>query len=218
MRDMRGEQFIDEVREVLQENDFLDSYLEQDGWDEDMMFLMLSNTSETEKINALLKEKLKDKIDEHDIRNYDDFWIDYAMDDKWGYYDEYYVCSCCNKVYPRYNSCCVYPRWIDYKGGYEYCEDCVKQEYAEEYIDDLVNDYERINTILSSIELEEYGFKKVNDEEYRNGLYGWNDSPKAILEKYQKEDDMADYLFSGVKEYNPFEIAFDLYKRERKGD
>lgn len=214
---MAKEQFIDAVREVLRENDF-DSYLEQDGWDEDMMFLIVSSTSETKKINALLKEKLKDKIDEYDIRNYDNFWIDYAMDNKWGFDDEYYVCSCCNKVYPRWNSCCVYPHWTDYEGGYIYCEDCVKQEYAEEYIDDLINDYERINTILSSIELEEYGFKKVNDEEYRNGLYGQCDSPKAILEKYQKEDDEADYLFSEVKEYNPYEIAFDLYKRERKGD
>lgn len=36
------------------------------------------------------------------------------------------------------------------------------------------------------------------------------------LKKYSMNE--ADYLFSEVKEYNPYEIAFDLYKRERKGD
>ena len=77
---MAKEQFIDAVREVLQENDF-DSYLEQDGWDEDMMFLIVSSTSKTGKINALLKEKLKDKIDKYDIRNYDDY-LDFLNRDK----------------------------------------------------------------------------------------------------------------------------------------
>lgn len=93
------------------------------------------------------------------------------------------------------------------------CENCVK-ENPEDYINELINNYRMANTILSKQELEEQGFERANDEIYENGLYeGQNDKPEKILHKALQAKD-GEYLFNIVKDYNPFQVVWELWKRK----
>lgn len=143
------------------------------------------------------------------------------LDDKlpfvceWGFSDEYTPCHECDKVIriqpTSYN-------WLpDYclGDGYIVCNDCFNEneDVQEEYVDDLINNHSKANTLLSREQLEKIGFKRV-DADYESGLHSGmaSDHPEEILRAIKEEDGNAEYVFS-IDATGQFQTEFSLYKR-----
>jgi hypothetical protein len=108
----------------------------------------------------------------------------------WGFDDEYDTCCECGKIVRT--SPTSYS-WMPsyYRGEWGLiCEECVRKN-PEEYIDWLLNNSERINTIFTEQELEEFGFKRFEDEK-ESGWYDRNDSP---IKDVKKVPEGYDYIF-----------------------
>lgn len=205
-----------EIYRVLNKNDDINAYVYPDG-DHDGEVLVVEDWSSEKELCKLLKPIAKRLCKTNDdlFYEYDDFPIDYLTGDNWCYLDEGYVCDECNKFY-RFNNSWggSYANYM-MGDGYIVCEDCLKANYKSEYIDKLINNPKSANTILSREDLYELGFEKVNDYRYSNGMYrGENDDPEQILEWAKKENPSCEFLFSVIKDYNPFHTEFDLWKRE----
>ena len=139
-------------------------------------------------------------------------WLDYLTGNMWGYSDEYGCCTECNQLLRIVgNSYHWQPNY--WRGdGFRICEDCVKKD-KEGYIEHLVDNPNACNTILTSTELEELGFKKYNTYNYQHGWYGRVDRPVDILEKLNKENMDRVYLFH-LEGNQQFCQEFSFYYRD----
>lgn len=207
------EQYMDILAEVLRENDWKWGTIYPDG-DEynENVFLYESYGNNINDLNAILKEKLKEKgIDTYPDYDRKDYYIDFVTGDNWGYDDSYFICNECGKAF-RYND---YGR-NNYWSGDDFiiCEDCVKENYKEEYIAELINNPKKANVLLNPGELRELGFTRL-DGDYENGMYGVEDEPQTIYERLK--NDKAEIIFH-VNESNPFTVYFSVWVRPINGE
>ena len=197
-------------------------YVHTHNYEDDKTILVFDDSNSADEFGKLLKSKLenipdvKKEVEDtiYDVSDRWEWWIEQAVggDTYWTFNDEGFECSECYKWHS-----------YDYYGGTSYqnykvgdgwiqCEDCIKKN-PDEYVSDIIDKADNANTILDNDELREIGFERVNDYPYANGWYGQQDSPAKILAKAKANDANAEYLFSIRKNYNPFEVEFDLWKR-----
>lgn len=191
---------------------------------EDGQILVFDDWDSVRFMEKILHEIVKDEEDYNKRREseYDTSALDYMTEggNLWTFSDEGFVCDDCYKwkFYMERNAC----SYANYKvgDGYIICDSCICscKENKEEYIRDMIDDPKSANTILDYSDLLELGFDKVNDWPYANGWYGRSAEPKKILERAKANDANAEYLFSIKKTYNPWEVEFDLYKREKENE
>lgn len=203
---------FDIVRQ-LQERSDISFYgeIHIDG-DTEEPILVLTSANEVDVLSEMFKEVLK--IDEDFYPTYSNASLDYVCDGdrNWAFDCDGDWCSGCNKWFHYdYYGASGYSRFFT-GDGYRLCNNCVKED-NEGYFNSLIDASEHANTIFDDKELHELGWEKVNKEPWANGLYGQFDNPKKILQKAKSEDANAQYIFSIVKNYNPYETEFDLWKR-----
>lgn len=216
----------DEIYEVLHKYDNgeygkINIFVEIYDYGEDGKMLVIEDWETIRAMEKILCKYLKDDEDfnKRSEDEYDTSALDYMTNggDEWTFSDEGFVCDECYKwkFYHERNAC----SYANYKAGdgYIICDDCICscKENKEEYIKDLLDNPRNANTILETKDIYELGFEKVNDYAFANGMYhGENDDPKKILAKAKELYPDYEFLFSVVKDYNPFHTEFDLYKRE----
>lgn len=177
-------------------------------------FLIVDGWNSIEELNEWLNDNYGEILEEETRYSYNGDryftnWIDYLTQKMWGFSDEYAICDDCGKAFKTSpDGYSPSPYWIG--DGFIICEDCVKNNYKEDYLESLLNNPKKANTILSEKELLELGYEKVS--EFENGWYGTCDDPEEILETAMRENPENDYLFS-IKENQPFCVIFELWKK-----
>ena len=215
------ESYFDKVNEILrkvdEENLRVYANVYEDGDNDGEQILVISDTASADTLNELFTPIVKKlcKANDDIFREYSNFALDYITEDQWTFDDEGYMCSDCYKFYRyNYSGGCSYANYF-VGDGFIVCENCLRENYKAEYLDELIDNPKKANTILTRDELTELGFEKVNDYSFENGMYeGQNDNPTKIYEKAKEKYPESEFLFSIVKDYNPFQTVFDLYKRE----
>lgn len=141
---------------------------------------------------------------------YDSSLLDKAMDGNWGFSDEYSVCDECGHVIKTTPDSYSWKPdfFVDYEEGTIHCGDCVRKD-PEGYLNSLINNPDRANTILSPKELEGLGFQRIG-QDYQAGWYDRNDNPKDILGKAMDEQPNASFIFS-IKAQGQFATDFELW-------
>lgn len=128
-----------------------------------------------------------------------------------GFDDEYITCSDCGQVikttpdfygdYPDY--------WIDDNGVQ--CEQCTRNN-PDCYFEHLKNNAAAANVFFNDSELLEYGFIRINADDYESGLYpGQNDNPRKIFDQLK---DKHDYIIFSITDIGQFDIHFAVYYRK----
>lgn len=146
-----------------------------------------------------------------------DFLTSLGMD--WGFADSYEVCSQCSALISTQPSSYGWTPdfWVDTVNSAILCGNCIRAD-SEYYLDSLVNDPARANTILTTEELEQNGFRRVNVEEYENGFHpGQNDNPRQIFETLQAEHPEAEVIFH-INGNGQFDTRFSAYIREQEDE
>lgn len=207
--------YFELIQEILDNNDDIYAYICEDG-DVGGNVLQIDGDRSMEKLEKLLWEEFQTRgIDTSDFdyhydpnASYNDACVDFATDGNYVYTDDSFLCDECGQLYRTDDYYANY-----YMGdGYIVCEDCVHSN-PEDYVQSLINDPERANTILSVSELYDLGFEQLN-EHYANGWYGREDDPKQIYDNLVNQYGYdAEILFSIEKTRNPFQTDFDVFVR-----
>jgi len=138
--------------------------------------------------------------------------IDEWTDGNWGFSNQFISCDRCNGVIDMNET----PN-VDYYINYNefICGNCVRDKKAEkeEYLEYIVNNPKRANTLLLDDDLIAAGFVKLDDQS-QNGWYGISDDPKDIYKKLEKDYPDSDILFS-VDSASPYAIDFCVFIRKR---
>lgn len=217
--------------------EFLDSHAEYENdftlttYDEEPILLVTYYNGKAEKFfeefNSWFKrtDEFKEFEEEnYPIYDYDTFIIEH-LGVQIGNDDEYSYCSNCGKLIHIIDSsgCRDDNYWLG--DGFILCEECIRND-METYINEyLVLNYETgvpvnnlpINTFLSEDDLKEYGFIRL-DGEYYFGMYEHgNTNPIAAMEKMIEDNKESDFIFNQVYA-NPFEVCYEIWKREKKED
>jgi len=160
-------------------------------------FLIMEGWSIIEKVQAATRKDFDDIVKE-------------LFGAEWGFSDEYSVCDGCYKVIRTQPS-----HWGDF-GRYHLsaeceilCPDCVK-ENSEEYIDEIVNDSTKANTILSVEELEEMGWIMTGEE-----CWSEFNNPSDVMKL--KEDSARDYLFH-IESVGQFNLVYRAFQKTKESD
>lgn len=179
--------------------------------------LVFDSTNSKEKFNDLVKNMLFvesiELVEPTWNTNSCDFYIEEITEGRWTYSDEGYVCDGCGKWHNFENMNGVGYANYHVFDGYVLCENCIKKD-PDDYVDALLDNPDRANTILNSDDLYNLNFNKINKYHFENGMYGDNDNPKKILAKAKEEYPDMEFIFSIRKIYNPFTTQFDLYGRD----
>lgn len=209
---MAREQYPDLIRKVMDDTNWEYGTLYTDGNNEDMDVLVINNTDSKAKLNDLFKVELKNNgIDTYPDYDNDYFYIELITGDNYGFEDEFLVCQNCSKAYRRDMNGMGYNEfWLG--DGICLCAECVRKDPSE-YIDHLINNPESANIILSDGELSSFGFTKMNEEHYANGLYHSYDNPRKIYDKIRETNQSSQILFSIYQNHNPFEVEFDVWMK-----
>lgn len=209
---MANEQYMNWLREILEETGKYGSiYPDGDGYN-DEVFLFEGYGDDIKTLNELCKAKLKaNGVDTYPDYDRDDYYIDFITGDNWGWYDSYYVCDECGKAYNNDD----HYYWCG--DGFIFCWECTRENHKEEYVDDLTNDYTRANTLLKAKDLEELGFEKMNEGEYEHGMYGTMQHPKDVYDLFYKAYPNSDIIFH-IADSNPFAVYYDCYVRKSEED
>lgn len=178
----------------------INSYL---GTHEDNIFLVLEGWDEVEQINEYLKANYS-HLDE-------DISIDFILPWNHGFSDEYTSCSGCGKIIR------TSPDSYSWLPQYELCDagifclDCID---FDSYIENMLNEPTRANTVYSDGDFLEHNFQRINADSFESGWYGRNDEPKVILKKVQEKYPTMDFVFS-ICSSGQFATQFDIWGRER---
>lgn len=160
----------------------------------------------------LYEETAYDYPEDLEVQKYFTAWLDYLTQGMWGFSDEYSVCEHCNRAFrtspDSYSWTANY--WLG--DGFIICDECVKEDFAEEYLESMQNNPKIANTILSDSEMENAGYEKVNTDNYESGWYGRCDDPQDILEKEMEINPDYDYVFS-ICGNGQFHTDFDLWRK-----
>ena len=189
--------------------------------DAEEMFLIVDSWDFIREFHSWANDKYRKELYEEtrydypeDLENqrYFTAWLDYLTQGMWGFSDEYSVCEHCNKAFrtspDSYSWTANY--WLG--DGFIICDECVKEDFAEEYLESLHNNPKTANTILSDDEMENAGYEKINRDSYESGWYGRCDDPQDILEKEMETNPDYDYVFS-ICGNGQFHTDFDLWRR-----
>ena len=135
--------------------------------------------------------------------------------DDWGFSDEWFYDDYLNEFRPFYSS--GYRTAFAIINGAAYAEESIKdsEELAREYIDSLVNNPSHANLFLEPADLRKFGFEKVSEGTYANGLYDQHDDPKKIFAEVKEQHPNGDVLFNVVS-INPYETEFDVWVRDEE--
>ena len=141
--------------------------------------------------------------------------------------DEWYQCCDCGKAIRTQPDCY---HWQPYYHMFNECEpvcfDCIsdnaglQESLLEDFIikgNEIDIDKDSANFRLLQIndfELEDHGFKVLNDEHYENGFHpGQNDDPKIILKNLDVSFLESNQFLFKQSEQNQFYMKFDLYSK-----
>ena len=141
--------------------------------------------------------------------------------------DEWYQCYDCNNAIRTTPDCWF---WQPYYHLFNKCEpvcfDCIKnnQGLQESLIEDFVIKGTEIDPEKDSVnfrllrindfELEDHGFKVLNQNHYENGFHpGQDDDPKTILKNLDVSFLKSNQFVFKQSEQSQFYIEFDLYSK-----
>ena len=176
-------------------------------------FFLLDGWDDVREVNKIIKEAVEKEgieIPEKYKRDTDDCYFEWVCDElgcEWDFSDNFFICDECRHPVP-YESGGTVNYWITPHGD-RICEDCVKRDYIEDYVESLIDNPDSANVFLSEDELNAMGWTKL-DENYENGYYGQEDDPKTILKKIKADKPDCRVIFS-IECCNPFAINFSTY-------
>lgn len=148
-------------------------------------------------------------------------WIDFLTDDNWGFSDEWEFCSECKDAIHRHYE----PHWFRDSTEKKICSECIKESYAEEYVNEhLCINWEwgvpkqnmPLNQIISTETLVRLGFYKAK-EELEIGMYGTYDDPVKILTELTEQNHESDFLVHCTSN-NPFATYYEIWERKGRSD
>lgn len=149
----------------------------------------------------------------------DDKWLGFLTDGDWGFSDEWSFCADCKEpIHMIYE-----PHWINIDEIL--CEDCVREEHAEDYINEhLVINWELgvpstnipLNQVLSTETLKEHGFSKVK-EGLEAGMYGTYDDPVKILRELTENNRHSDFVVH-CTDINPYATNYEIWERVNESE
>lgn len=117
--------------------------------------------------------------------------------------DEYGECHKCNFVYHSESVKIVNHEIM--------CNNCIKEDYQEEYLEKLIDNVNNANTVLSESDLNKHGFYKIKSD-FESGAHAhMNDDPLKIYSEYKTENN--ELLFS-IDAQDMFCINFSVYERK----
>jgi len=164
-----------------------------------------------ENINAMLdklgaKGELGDNLDIDDV-------FDWSETSGWGFSDEYSTCGHCYNAFRTSPDSYVWKPdyWVDYDNCEMVCGDCVREDFAEDYIEYLVKKTKETGDAQACTLLDptDYGFSLVV-ENLENGLHhDQADDPKALV-SWAMENSL-EPVFAIYP--SQFYVTFDLYLR-----
>ena len=135
-------------------------------------------------------------------------WLEKNANIEWS--DEWTTCHCCGKAVRTSGDCYGWKPYYTIVGECTLlCGDCIKKN-PEEYIAELVNNSAKVDVF--DLPLEDYGFVKVNEDSYENGLHGTTTDPEKIMEAIRKETPDAEVVFGGLSS-EQVRVTFDVYTR-----
>jgi hypothetical protein len=126
--------------------------------------------------------------------------------------DEYEICSHCYRAVRSKPDSYSWSRsyWDDY--GDIICHECLfdNEGLIREYLESLEGDHRRADTL--DIDLEEYGYRRL-DEEFQNGLYGGQaDDPELVAESLREQGE--DRFIFTLDYVRQFDIGFSVWVPE----
>lgn len=131
--------------------------------------------------------------------------IDELLNGNWGFRDEYDTCYHCGKIVNTQ----PYGRPDFVITEYELlCNDCAKE--SEEYLQSLINNPKKANTVYEPDELEDLGFTRL-DNNYENGWYDRVDDPTEILDELLQKYPEGEFIFNITSYGNPFATYFEVW-------
>lgn len=208
-------EYFDIIRKILNSPEFdrIDGYIYDDGDNEGQEVLQMYDWKDVEALNKELKRRFEElKIDTSEMSLHqetsNDGYVEFATDGNWVFADESFVCDNCGKLF-RMETYGYANYYISERYGGIYCEECVEEDPSD-YIETLINDPKRANTVLDTNALEDMGFEKIG-ERYASGWYGRDDRPEEILENVLNLYPNAEVIFNIIKTYNPFETEYETY-------
>lgn len=131
-------------------------------------------------------------IDE-DIENPD---FEDIIDSAWGFSDEYRKCDFCHTAVRISPDSYHWTKDHEYFGtGELICGDCIRAEVdlQKDYIENILNNPEKANTILEEEHFEKLGYTKLSNlsyyekEEFDAGLHGYHDDPSEQLKELSND-------------------------------
>lgn len=179
------------------------------GFDSDKQFYIIFDIDAD--MDMFIDECRKTLYDNEDVPQYQ---IERDYEVEFVYADEYTLCSDCYAVIKT--SPDSYHWQPDYfvGDGYIVCNKCFNEteDYQKQYIEARLNNPESANQLLTDEQLEEIGFKRLNEESYESGLHeGMNDNPHDILEEINHL--YYDILFS-IDNVSQFDSRFSVWVRK----
>ena len=174
--------------------------------DDDYGFLIVDGSSDVAKIEEVFGTSLDEVMNQ--IHGGTNGW------EMWGYRDEYTQCDECGALIR------TQPDSYSWKADFSIvnecemlCGDCIRKEPTG-YVNELINNSHKANTILSTKQLEECGFSRINAD-FSNGYYGREDSPHKIMEKLQEAG--YDEVIFNIDSVGQFETNFEAWVRTVEG-
>ena len=129
-----------------------------------------------------------------------------------GYDDEHTFCSSCGGIIRLTPAC-----YGDTGNYHQYecsivCSGCVEKN-AEEYLEDIVNNAGKANTILTAETLAKYGYVSLPDL-YETGFHhGQDDDPASAMEEARKKYGSVIISVVGVGQ---FDVSWQIYVKEER--
>lgn len=151
------------------------------------------------------------KLTEEDMSDYE---VEREFDVELVYSDEYTTCDDCYAVIRTSPDSYGWQPDFYVGDGYIVCNKCFteNEDYQEKYLEERINNPKTANSLLSTEQLEELGFVKINEDSYESGMHnGQNDNPEEIYEEIHHL--YYDILFS-IDSVGQFEIDFSVWGRK----
>ena len=128
-----------------------------------------------------------------------------------GYYDEYTTCSDCGnmiKTSPSYYGW-LPGYWVG--DGFIQCSTCAADDNYDGYVEELVNNPDKANTLMSHDDLTRHGFEPYECD-YETGFHpGQTDDPHKVFDELK---DSFDVLFS-IQSTGQFDCHWCAYVRQQ---
>lgn len=200
-----AEALVDVVRSLDEVEKFYGYFVFKDEQGDDCTFLILETLEDERLVESVFGKPIEEAM--HDMTGKNGW-------DSYGFADEYTTCGECGRLVRTSPDSYSWTANFAIVNECELlCGHCIKQD-STSYIETLVNDPHRANTILDDSELEEAGFTKI-DEEFESGWYGTNDDPTVIMNKLH--DHEFDEVVFNVTSSGQFHTNYEVWVRTVEG-